>query len=57
MARVEPSGEVSFRLSLLLLALTPGPEAVISTFPSISSKARDDCCCVVHFGSLEGCVG
>jgi len=48
--------EESFRLSRLLLALTPGPVEFISAFPSTSSRGRP-LNCILHLGSLEGCVG
>lgn len=49
-------GDVSFRFSRLL-AFTPGPPVVfISTLPSTSSRTCP-ASCVLHLGSLEGCVG
>lgn len=45
-------GDTSFLLRPLLVALTPGPEAFISTFASTSSRGLFTT--VEHLGSFEG---
>lgn len=52
------SSDESLRFSLFGgLALTPRPEPLVSTFPSTSSRGREDVVFVAGFGNFEGCEG